>query len=194
MTSRIHNPLKLSPNFMILTFLSMFAGVVSAADGPTKTQSIKFRVTGLFSPDREGDLRLAINKLPGLELISLDRENAEAVFDPAKLFPGSKPEQNAENLDRLLKSVSSSTFGIKSSCSPPRDKLTTVEIRVLGLDCKGCCLAAYESIAEIDGVVQATVSFKEGRVTALIDPAKTDRGALETALKKRGVELASAHP
>jgi copper chaperone CopZ len=63
---------------------------------------------------------------------------------------------------------------------------------VLGLDCKGCCLGAYESIAKIEGVEQATASFKLGLVTALIDPAKTNRAALETALKQRNVTLKSA--
>ena len=47
-------------------------------------------------------------------------------------------------------------------------------------------LAAYEAVANIDGVEQATASFKDGRVTALIDPTKTDRAKLEDALKKKG--------
>ena len=41
------------------------------------------------------------------------------------------------------------------------------------------------------GVAQATASFREGRITALIDPAQTNRAALETALKQRNVELKS---
>jgi copper chaperone CopZ len=60
---------------------------------------------------------------------------------------------------------------------------------VLGLDCKACALAAYESIAKIDGVEQATASFRDGLVTARIDPARTSRAALEEILKKRGVTL-----
>ena len=50
-------------------------------------------------------------------------------------------------------------------------------------------LAAYEAVYKLDGVERATASFREGRVTALIDPSKTDRKALEDALKKRGVSL-----
>ena len=53
-----------------------------------------------------------------------------------------------------------------------------VVIPAAGLDCKACCLAAYETISGIDGVEQATASFKEGRITALIDPLKTDRAKL----------------
>ena len=46
-----------------------------------------------------------------------------------------------------------------------------------------------EAIYKIEGVEYATASFKEGRVTALIDPGKTERAVLEAALKKKGVEL-----
>jgi copper chaperone CopZ len=62
-------------------------------------------------------------------------------------------------------------------------------IPAAGLDCKACCLAAYEAVAAIDGVEQATASFKEGKITALIDPARTDPAKLEDALRKKGVSL-----
>ena len=71
----------------------------------------------------------------------------------------------------------------------PRDKLERVVIPTAVLDCKACCLAAYEAVAALDGVVQATASFKEGRVTALFDPTKTDRAKLEEALRKKGVKV-----
>ena len=69
------------------------------------------------------------------------------------------------------------------------EKLTLVEIPVVGLDCKACCLGAYEAIYRLEGVEQATASFKDGLVTAWIDASKTDRAQLETALKQRGVEV-----
>jgi cation transport ATPase len=71
------------------------------------------------------------------------------------------------------------------------EKLKSIEISVAGLDCKACALAAYESIYRLEGVERATVSFREGRVVAVIDPAKTDRAALEAALKKKGVQVNS---
>jgi hypothetical protein len=38
-------------------------------------------------------------------------------------------------------------------------------------------------------VEHATASFKDGKATALIDPEQTDRAAIETVLKERGVTL-----
>lgn len=185
-----HEPVTAIRLAFIVTVVA-WIGHVSAGEPPAAAQPVKYRIIGLFSPDRQDDLRDVVKKLPDLTLISIDFENAEATFayDAAKLFPGVKPEQITERTDNLLRSASSSTFGIKPLSTTPRDKRVKIEIPVVGLDCKGCCLAAYESIAAIDGVDQATASFKEGRITALIDPAKTDRAALEAALKKKGVQV-----
>ncbi|HEX8203918.1 MAG TPA: hypothetical protein VF590_25815 [Isosphaeraceae bacterium] len=38
-------------------------------------------------------------------------------------------------------------------------------------------------------MAQATASFQEGRVTARIDPTKTDQTALEDVLRKKGVQV-----
>ena len=100
-----------------------------------------------------------------------------------------KPERVVELVNDKVRSVTRGTFGVKPRRTVARDKLKEVVIPASGLDCKACCLAAYESIAGIDGVMQATASFKDGRVTALIDPAKTDRTKLEDVLRKKGVKL-----
>jgi copper chaperone CopZ len=170
---------------------------IAADDKPAEPAPTKFRVLGLFSPDRQDDLREVVKQLPAVKVVSIDFEHAEAVlsYDLEQLFPQAKgkqkftPEQITQRLDERLRQASRATFGIKPLSTVPRDKLTRVEIAVAGLDCKGCCLAAYESIAKIDGVEQATASFKNGKVNALIDPAKTNRAALQEALKKAQVHI-----
>ena len=131
---------------------------LAAADPP----GLKVRVTGLFAPSREKDLREA-------------------------LFPKAKPADVIARLDERVRNLTNHTFGIKAVSAVPKEKLVRVEIAAAGLDCKACCLAAYEIVAKIDGVEQATASFKEGRITARIDPAKTEKAKLEAALKERGV-------
>src|SRR5262249_16441621 len=96
-----------------------------------------------------------------------------------------------QRFENLLRTASGHTFAIKPLRTIPLDKLQLIEIPVAGLDCKACSLAAYEAIYKLEGVERATASFREGRVTALIDPTKTDRTKLEAALKKRGVEVKS---
>ena len=177
----------------LLVFVVVFciAGVSQAQEPTTESATIKLRVTGLFSPDREQDLREVMLLIPDATLKSIDYAAAEAVFEynPQKSFDKAKPDKIPERLDNALRTHSRSTFGIKPLSTTPADKLQAVEIGVVGLDCKGCALAAYESVARLDGVVQATASFKTGLVTAKFDPEKTNRTALEEALTKAQVAL-----
>jgi copper chaperone CopZ len=175
-----------------LLAISVFLSPIAfAEDKPAEPAPVKYRVTGLFSTDRQADLREVMQELPEVALVSIDFKTSEASFrfEAAKAFPGAKPEQIVERFDNRLRTVSRSTFGIQALCTIPRDKLKFIEIPVIGLDCKGCCLGAYEAINKLDGVEQATASFKDGLVTAWIDPKRTDQPALEDALKKRNVQL-----
>jgi copper chaperone CopZ len=165
----------------------------AAENRAPQPQTITHRVFGLFQPFRQDDLRTAIDKIPDVKLLSIDFAHGEATFsyDPAIAFKGTKADKIVERFDNLLRSAASPprTFGILPLCSVPKDKLTPIEIAVAGLDCKACGFAAYQIIAKIDGVAQATASFQDGKITALIDPEKTSRAALEEALKKREVKV-----
>lgn len=180
--------------FSALCLVGCWLSVGLAEDKPAELPTVKHQVTGLFSGERIPDLQKTVLKLPGIELVKVDFATAEADFryDAAKVFPNATPDQTVQRFDEMLRNASRHTFGIKPLCATPRDKLQLVEIPVLGLDCKACCLAAYESIYKLDGVEQATASFKDGLVTAWIDPKKTDVNQLETALKQRNVTLGVA--
>ena len=179
-------------NFIAIVSLLVTTVMFAADDKPAEPQPVKHRVTGLFSPDREADLKKVFaEKISEVKLVSVDFKNSEAtfVYDADKLFNKPKPEQVIERFDNLLRTHTLGTFGIRAVCTTPRDKLKFVEIPIVGLDCKGCCLAVYETIYKIDGVEQATANFKDGLATAWIDPKKTNQAELEDALKKRNVQL-----
>jgi copper chaperone CopZ len=158
---------------------------------PTGPIQAVHRIHGLFSPDREADLRVALEKVPGVKLISFDFDHAEGTFtyDPAEAFPGTKPDKIVERFDQLLRQASNGLFSVKPLCTTPHEKLKRIEIRIAGLDCKACSLAVYEILMKQDGVEQATASFHHGLATALIDPEKTSKEKLEAALKAREVPL-----
>ena len=179
--------------FVVVFLIRMTAGAVACAEDkpPEAPASFTHQITGLFSPDRVDDLKETMKHLPEIVLVKVDYERAEATFryDPAKAFPGAKPDQIVERFDQILRNESNHTFGIKPLCELPADKLTILEIPVGGLDCKGCAFGAYDSIYRLPGVERATVSFKKGQLKAVINPEKVDRVVLETALKQRGVEI-----
>jgi copper chaperone CopZ len=165
--------------------------LAQAEDKPAVPKLIKHQITGLFSPDREQDLRDALATLPQFRLVDIDYKNAEVTleYDPAKLWPGVKPEKYLELFDNELRKASGHTFRARPLRTVPLDKLKRIEIPIEGLDCKGCSYAAYLRIYELPGVEVATASFKAGKVTAFVDPEKIDQVKLEEALKQGGVEI-----
>lgn len=154
-------------------------------------ENVTHRVSGLFSREREADLREAVKAMPEVGLVSVDVDRGEAVFsyDPAKLFKGTKEAERIQRFDQLLRQASRHTFGARPPLETPWEKLAQVEIPVAGLDCRACELATYEAISKLEGVEQATASYKDGKVAARVDPAKTNREALIAALKKRNVAV-----
>jgi len=156
----------------------------------------KHRIIGLSEPSREQDLREQVKTMPGVELAALNVATAEVTFsyDPAKLMPSYNPthppkaEAIFRRLEDLLRAASNGTFTLMPLATLSADKLQKLEIQCGLLDCIGCRYGAYITIAKIDGVERATVN-ETGLLTAWIDPAKTNREALEAALKKGRVEL-----
>lgn len=169
----------------------LLLAVVFAAAAPAQGETFKHQVTGLFCPQREADLREFLKDIPEVKLVSVDFKSAQIVleYEPAKAFPRIRSDKILEHLDTQLKQASRHTFGIKPLSQIPDEKLMFVEIPIAGLDCMACSLAVYEILAKIDGVERATASFHERRATAMIDPSRTNRAALEAALTKRGVSL-----
>ncbi len=185
--------------FLLALVLSIgfLARPIHAADvKPSTSETITQRVTGLFAPDREADLRTALQEIPGVELVSLDFNLAEATFryDPTVAFPGAKPADAPKRLAEKLRSASNSTFNLQLlDPSIAKDQLTRVEIPIAGLDCRACSLAAYEIVAKIEGVYAATASFHDRKATALIDPKKTNRESIIAALTKRNVSVSETY-
>lgn len=156
----------------------------------------KHRIIGLSEPSREQDLREQVKTMPGVEISTLNFDTAEVTFryDPAKLMPGYNPkhppkaEAVTRRLEEVLRVASNGTFTLAPPSTLGEDKLQKLEIQCGLLDCKGCRYGAYIAIAKLDGVERATVN-ESALLTAWIDPAKTNREALEAALKKGRVEL-----
>ncbi len=181
-------------SLVIISSLVVGSRIAQAQDQPANPKPIKHQITGLCCPEREKDLREAFAKLPKFKLIAIDYENAEVTveYDPAKIWPGEKPERHVELFSNEIGSVSRFTFRAKPLRTKPMDKLKRIEIPVAGLDCPGCSFGAYRIIFELPGVETASVDFKKGLVTALIDPEQIDRDKLKAALQKSGVDIETA--
>jgi hypothetical protein len=180
--------------FCALATLVALACAAAPADDKKpepRVERFTYRVTGLFDKCREKALRDAFAEVADIKLVGVDFADAEITveFAPKRVFPDAKPQDVVERVSNRLRQATHYTFAVHPRRTVARDKLKEVVIPAAGCDCKACCLAAYEVVARVEGVYQATASFKEGRITALIDPAKTDKEKLTEELRKRGVDV-----
>lgn len=186
----------------VVIVLAAFRLVPAASAEEVKVQ---YRVSGLFQPDREDDLR----RLAGsptirdgdastpTRLVEVDYETALVTFayDPeSKPFQGKTPEQVRDLFEGFVRNASRGTFILHPPSPLKPGELRQVRIAVAGLDCKGCAFGAYRAVDQIDGVVRAVVDFEEGHVTATIDPTKTSREALIAGLEKAEVDVTEPPP
>ncbi|WP_422927622.1 heavy-metal-associated domain-containing protein [Singulisphaera sp. PoT] len=184
----------------MMRHLLCIALLIAARPGVAGDVTVKYRLMGLFQPDRAEDLRkqagtLAIDEGGAktlVKLVDIDFEAATATFSydaDAKAFQGKSPQQVHESINNHLRNASRHNFNAFPPDTSKPEKLVRERIAVAGLDCKGCAYGAYRAVATIDGVDRAVVSFKGGHVTAWIDPSKTKREALVAALKKAEVDV-----
>ena len=189
--------MKLSKDVLALVLFVTFVPFLSARSLQAAEETSKHRIFGLFQPDRQEDLKELVKTLPDLQLVSVDFDNAEATFkyDVAKLIQNHDPkkpptpEAISKRINDLLNNTSHGTFSLNLTAPAPKDKLKSEEIPIGILDCKGCRYGAYLAVAKAEGVDHATVLPEKAFVTVWIDPAKTNRAALEATLKKAGVEM-----
>lgn len=58
--------------------------------------------------------------------------------------------------------------------------------KVGGMSCDACASSIQTSVGEIEGVLSAQVSFKDGQAEVTYDPAKLKPGAVEAAVQRMG--------
>ena len=152
----------------LISFSTLILGIVCCC-APTalaadEKQSKELAIIGLFSPDREQDLRDMMANVPEFQLAHVDYDNARVTFsyDVASLFAEQKPRKAPtaseveQRINSLLARASSNTFALKLTPSLPKEKLTRIELNVGILDCKGCQYAAYLAVMGTLGMYVAS--------------------------------------
>ncbi|HET6881774.1 MAG TPA: DUF1592 domain-containing protein, partial [Pirellulales bacterium] len=161
-----------------------------SADGwPT----VRLRIMGIYAPHRADFFRQAMTQANDARLLSLagDMAEAELAYDPdSDRFRGAKAEQLPERFDQLVRNLTEHTVAAKALSAVPLERIERLEIPLIGLDCEACSLGVYDILTRIDGVEQATASFRDGKAIAWIDPSRTDREAILKLLKQRDVRIA----
>ena len=162
---------------------------------PAAEQTVQYSVRGLFQPDRKAFLINAAMGLEGCRLVEVNYDAARATFtydDETQVFKKVKPDQILQQIDTQIRKLTNHCFTLLQPGTLPAAGWTRIDFNIEGLDCLGCSYGAYSAVASLEGVDHATASFRDGRLTAFIDPAKTSRGALSEVLKKKEIKVVEA--
>jgi mercuric ion binding protein len=183
-----------------LSLLFIVPPTAGGAGEPTavaaESRVVRVRILGLFSPARVEALREAFGSIEDAALKKIDYETAHATFEirSDKAWKDVPAEKLPERIDQALRQASRSTFSAAPASETPPDRLEEAAIAAGGCACRACELAAYEAVAKVEGVERATVSFAESSIVVRFDRERTNRPAIEEALKKRGVTLLPSAP
>jgi len=171
---------------------AFFLSLALVATSQAAEATVQYRIFGLFDPQRAEALRTQIASFEDVRLVAVDYERGIGTFAyPEEKFPNAaaKPEMLERGIRERFDRAAKGSFRILPLSTFPREKWQEVRIAVAGHDCKGCNFGLYRAVASLDGVERAVASFKEGHVTAWIDPGKTNRQTLVDELRKRDVTL-----
>ena len=173
-----------------LAFLLLLSVAAAAAE-----QTVQYSVRGLFQPDRKVVLMNAAKALENCRLVGVDYDTARATFtynDETQGFKKAKAEQILQQIDNQIRKLTNHTFMLLQPGAPPDTGLQCIDFTIEGLDCLGCSFGAYSAVAALEGVERATANFHDNRLTAFIDPSKTNREALAEVLKKKEIKVVEA--
>jgi hypothetical protein len=168
---------------------------VPATTGERRT--VKYRLVGLSTPDRVGELREFLESAPELQLVDVDvaKHEITLAYDYARLYPQAPAnhkvtdDQLREHMNNFLARVSSGSFVLKPLLTEARENLVREEIAVKIADCGACRLCVYRTAANVDGVEQAEFDQKNNRVVVWMNPAKSDLAPVRDALTKARIEF-----
>lgn len=165
--------------------------VVLVKDSALKT--VDFSISGMTCTSCEEHVKHAVNVLNGVLESSANYEKgtASVKFDESKILvtklveaidaTGYKVEkyelQNSANMV-----VQASTFQEASS-------VNTIELQVKGMTCSGCEEHVKHAVNELDGVTEASVSYKDGKAIISYDASKTSPEKIKKAINSTGYKV-----
>ena len=91
-------------------------------------------------------------------------------------------------MKRILLSLSLLLLGFGAfACQRAEPVTATYEVR--GMTCDACAANIQTSVGRIEGVLDAQVSYKDGKAEVTYDPGKVESGAIEAAVKDMGYSI-----
>ncbi|MBL7870991.1 MAG: mercuric transport protein MerTP [Cyclobacteriaceae bacterium] len=158
----------------------------------TALKTVDFSIAGMTCTSCEEHVKHAVNELEGvLESSANYKEGTASVkFDDSKITVDKLTEAiNATGYKVEKYEIQNSASVVKTSSVFQAASVNKIELLVKGMTCSGCEEHIKHAVNELDGVIEASASYKDGKAVISYDASKTSPKKIKEAINGTGYKV-----
>lgn len=150
----------------------------------------RFSVSGMTCAGCEEHVTHGINAVNGVLESSADHHSgtASAKFDRSKV-----------SIDEIVDAINATgyhveKYEIESQRAATRgvhleESVNRIELKVSGMTCSGCEAHVEHAVNELDGVIEVSTTYEEGKAVVKYDASKTNLEEIKEAINRTGYKV-----
>lgn len=167
-----------------------YSGKESALSVPNASSSVvvNFSISGMTCTACEEHVTHAVNGLDGVWESSADHHagTASVKFDPSK-----------GSVDKIVDAINDTGYKIRkyeikdpdTPVSRQAESANRIELKVSGMTCSGCEKHVEHAVNQLDGIIQVSTSYEEGKATVRYDASKVTLKEIREAIHRTGYKV-----
>ena len=158
----------------------------------TALKTVDFSISGMTCTSCEEHVKHAVNELNGVLESSANYEKgtASVKFDESKI-----------SVDKLVGAINATGYKvekyalqnpgniIQASTFQEVASVNKIELAVKGMTCSGCEEHVKHAVNELDGVIETSASYKDGKAVITYDASKTSPEKIKEAINSTGYKV-----
>jgi mercuric ion transport protein len=149
-------------------------------------QQARFVVSGMTCTGCEEHVKHALSEVNGV----IESEASYEAGTASVKYDAAKTSINA--LKEAINATGYTVEDIRADDAIPVFQMAsgnTIELTVKGMTCSGCEAHVVHALDEVEGVLQASASYKNAKATITFDPAKTTVEKIKAAINGTGYKV-----
>ncbi len=155
-------------------------------------KTVDFSISGMTCTSCEEHVKHAVNGLAGVleSSVNYKEGTASVKFDESKI-----------SVPKLVEAINATGYNVeKYELQNPGNIVTAstfqeaasvnkIELLVKGMTCSGCEEHVKHAVNELDGVIEASASYKDGKAVISYDASKTSLEKIKVAINSTGYKV-----
>ena len=151
---------------------------------------VEFSISGMTCAGCEEHVKQAVNAVSGVLVSSANHQSgtASATFDQSKV-----------SVDQIVDAINATGYKVEkyeirnddalNPVSRQAGSVIRIELNVSGMTCSACEEHVKHSVNELDGIIEVSTSYKQGKAIVSYDASKTTPGKITEAINRTGYKV-----